>query len=117
MNLIVLALTTLFVNASNDYILSARGSDKKEPYFKINNIRISDIQLCKEKTCRAFLIASGKVKYSKKLKSDSGGTNPTSFLCKDLLGVADIAVSNKGNDISVCRFDDGSFLLSWDLVK
>ena len=117
MKVLIISLLSIFAIASENYIYTSRTNHKKEPYFLVNHIRISEIESCKNKKCRAYDLASRKISFSKKLEYAHGGTNPTSTLCRKMEGSPEIGVSNKGNDISVCRFADGSYLLTWDLVQ
>jgi hypothetical protein len=73
---------------------------------------------CPHKTCLARKIINGsESELLKKVYVGPGGINPTSSLCRVVKGTATSYYLKNRDAISVCRFTDGSFLMSWDFFK
>lgn len=104
-------------SSGSDYFFESRNKNKKQNYFIVNGIRISETGECKRKACFAYQIAANKISVPKEIIWISGGVNPTSTLCKNMQGDPKIGFTTNGNEISLCYFNDQSFIFAWDLMK
>ena len=84
---------------------------------KFQHIRISETP-CQKTSCLAKqIIRKTTPKILNKVFVGPGGVNPTSPLCRQLKGQVKIFYLPNHDAISACLFNDGSFLLTWDLLK
>lgn len=88
----------------------------------INTVRYKDIEISKEKCPNNICLATTVINKSKKelLKKvyvGPGGVNPTSSLCRLVKGTPIIYYLKNKDAISICLFDDASFLISWDFFR
>jgi putative hemolysin len=94
-------------------------SEKKNPasFMIVDTFHLSDTSQCKAKVCQAFKVASGQIKFPKKIVPDKNGSSPASFLCKSVNGTSETFYASNGDEVAMCNFNDSSFILAWDLVK
>ena len=89
--------------------------------FKITpyrNVYISHIPVCLNRPCIAKKVVNDTNKsIAKKFKIGPAGLNPTSPFCHAIGGIPQIYYRKNLNNVSICLFQDDSFILSWDLFN
>jgi hypothetical protein len=91
------------------------GKNKASEILLFKSVRISKQNCIKE--CRAkSLVSNPSVKF-KKPTSSAHMNNPTSYLCKQLAGKPEIGIMKNNAEVSVCLFEDNSFLFLWDFAR
>ena len=91
--------------------------NKHRKKITVESIKNVDV-FCKLSTCSAKNLVIAK--FSEKLKSFDIGDfdiSPASSFCLKHLGVPGAIYDMKKNQIAICEFDDGSFFLTWDLIR
>ncbi|MBF0314132.1 MAG: DUF333 domain-containing protein [Oligoflexia bacterium] len=59
-----------------------------------------------------------KTKKASSTRLHMSGENPADLLCVEIKGIPEnIKEEKSGDEISICRMSDGSFIVSWDLIK
>jgi hypothetical protein len=90
-----------------------RSIDEKSPIKLFTHKRVSIS--CASK-CQA-LSAVDKREHLKLLNPKVNDENPSSVACVLLNGRPDTYYDSKENEVSVCVFEDKSFLKTWDLLR
>ena len=110
--ILILFSTSLFAQKE---IFSNAELTKKFSLIQVDQLNVSDLQACREKKCEAVAILSKPEFLKFKLSWKQNGENPTSILCKSMQAIPEIGFLSNRDEISLCRFKDGSIVLGWDL--
>jgi putative hemolysin len=71
---------------------------------------------CAQKPCLAKMNLQ-KISFKKYLREKTGSENPSSYFCKILEGTVVLGKTPQGNEISYCKFADGSLIEGGSLIK
>lgn len=114
---LIFCLCSFAYAASEKYIYEDSKKSQKRNYFAIEEMRISDTLECRKKACLAYKVTTGEIKVPTEIEWLPGGVNPTSTLCKKIDGSPKVAYMENRNEVSLCYFNDQSFIFGWDLMK
>ncbi len=74
--------------------------------------------LCQDNRCTSINVINNTSKsILKKVYVGPDGVNPTSPLCRLIGGTPQIYYKKNMNAISICKFKDESFILTWELFN
>lgn len=114
----------LLVNLSLLFFQSSplKAQEKKnegDAIFLYQGARISNSPPCllEKGDCQARQIINQGVTIEKKRPFPKGSINPAAAVCTYAKGAPFTHRDQNGDDHSLCRFPDGSFIYSWDLMK
>ena len=113
----IILLTTPLCLAKNEQILyKDKSKQQRAKYMSIEKRRISETKTCIEKKCKAYDFINNKGPFPEKIPWMSGGVNPTFILCDLVNGTPKIGYLQNNDEVSLCYFNDGSFIFGWDLM-
>lgn len=81
------------------------------------DVLIGPQKICKKFQCEAARAIKEMNPASTTLKNGQGGINPTTATCTQINGVSKTFLTKKKAEVSVCVFQDGSFLNIWEFIQ
>jgi len=119
--LLMFSLWSLCASAADmAYFETHADRQNKKPLATVvvNECRISDIAICRSGDCQAKQASEGKLTKSMKPSPlGKGGMNPAAVICRNMGGADVTYVDSNDNEIAVCKFKDGSFIFTWEMMK
>ena len=108
-------LTHLQSSASETYFDSSL--DRNFKIFSYKDIWVSDTPTCRQKDCQAVMLIEKNSSIAPKISHKVGGNNPASVVCNSIHGEPKIFSASNKNEVSICKFPDGSFLNTWSYIN
>ncbi len=113
MSKLLILFIFLSSNCFADGLVLIDQSKKEHLFSSTSDVHFFEIK----KGSKAFKAIQKNFKNKQKFKLEFSVNNPSFKFCKELKGVEKVWKNKSGDEFSVCSFDDGSVLKTWDLMN